>query len=79
MIQETITRDRALKSAFCSCDLTVGAFFLVWSIDKIVNPEHAQAVFERFYLTSISGELALAAGVLRRLSFSPSWPARSRP
>ena len=67
MIQETITRDRALEVSLLLLRLTVGAFFLVWSIDKIVNPEHAQAVFERFYLTSISGELAIAAGVIQTL------------
>ena len=67
MTEATITRDRALEISLLLLRLSLGAFFLVWSIDKIVNPEHAQAVFERFYLTSISGELSVAAGVAQTL------------
>jgi len=59
--------DRALEISLLLLRLSIGAFFLVWSVDKIVNPDHAQAVFERFYLTSISAELSIAAGVAQTL------------
>jgi len=67
MTDAAAPRDRTLEISLLLLRLSVGAFFLVWSVDKIVNPEHAQAVFERFYLTSISGELSIAAGVLQSL------------
>jgi hypothetical protein len=67
MTNAAITRDRTLEISLLLLRLSLGAFLLVWSIDKVVNPEHAQAVFERFYLTSISGELAIAAGVIQTL------------
>lgn len=63
MTEAAMMRDRALEISLLLLRLSLGAFFLVWSIDKIVNPEHAQAVFERFYMTPISGEIALAAGI----------------
>lgn len=67
MTDAAAPRDRTLEISLLLLRLSLGAFFLVWSIDKIVNPEHAQAVFERFYLTSISGELAITTGAVQTL------------
>lgn len=67
MTNAAAQHDRTLEISLLLLRLSLGAFFLVWSIDKIINPEHAQAVFERFYLTSISGELAIATGAVQTL------------
>lgn len=41
--------DRPLAIALAVGRLSVAAFFLVWSIEKIVLPEKQQGVFEAFY------------------------------
>lgn len=43
--------------------LRVGVFVVMalWSVDKILNPEHAAGVFETFYLIGGMGPTALAA------------------
>lgn len=61
----TATRDRALETSLLLLRLSLGVFFLVWSIDKITNPGHTQAVFENFYMMPISPEIALAAGIVQ--------------
>lgn len=59
-----ITRDSRLEIGLLLLRLSLGAFFLVWSVDKILNPAHAQKVFETFYyFSSLSGELAIATGI----------------
>jgi hypothetical protein len=60
-----VTRDRTLEISLLLLRLSLGAFFLVWSIDKIINPEHAERVFAGFYMMSISGEVVLAAGIVQ--------------
>jgi len=41
--------------------------FLMWSFDKLVNPEHAIKVFGHFYKTDISTDTAQLIGVLQVL------------
>ncbi len=67
MTDAAAPRDRALEISLLLLRLSLGAFFLVWSIDKIVDPGHAQAVFERFYMAPISGDIALGLGVAQTL------------
>ena len=43
--------------------IATGLFFLVWALDKLVNPKHTLAVFEKFYFMPISVTVALALGV----------------
>ena len=47
--------------------LTTGLFFLVWSIDKIVDPAHAQRVFETFYFMEIGPSISIGLGVAQTL------------
>ena len=47
--------------------LTTGLFFLIWSIDKIVDPAHAQRVFEKFYLMEIVPSISIGLGVAQTL------------
>jgi len=63
MIYETAARDRALEISLLLLRLSLGTFFMVWAIDKIANPEHAERVFVGFYMMSISGGVVLAAGI----------------
>jgi len=63
MIDAATTRDRALEISLLLLRLSIGAFFLVWAFDKIVNPEHAGRVFAGFYMMPISGDIVLASGI----------------
>lgn len=47
--------------------ITTGLFFLVWSIDKIVQSEHTVKVFKKFYMMEISTQVALGLGVVQTL------------
>ena len=50
--------------------LRLGVFLpmFLWSIDKILNPEHAARVFEKFYfLPGLGSELFLILGILQTL------------
>ena len=46
----------------------VAAVFLMWTIDKFVNPEHASKVFEKFYkIPSLTATLSYAVGAVQML------------
>lgn len=47
--------------------LSIGLFFLVWSVEKLVAPELTQRVFETFYFFPISTALSYVIGVLQTL------------
>ena len=51
-------RDETLELSLFLIRITVAVFMLVWAVDKIVNPAHAQGVFAKFYLLKdISAQL----------------------
>lgn len=46
----------------------IAAVFLMWTIDKFVNPDHAAKVFEKFYkIPSLSASLSYAVGGVQLL------------
>lgn len=45
--------------------MTTAAFFLVWSVEKIVAPEIAQKVFARFYASNVSAGVSIIGGILQ--------------
>ena len=48
--------------------LGIAAVFLIWTVDKFVNPGHAAAVFEKFYkIPGLSATLAYAVGAVQML------------
>lgn len=47
--------------------LTVGLFFLQWSVEKIVKPETTAKIFDHFYGLDLSLSLAQALGVVEAL------------
>lgn len=46
-------RDTKLEACLLLMRLAIAAFMLVWAVDKVIAPEHAQAVFSRYYLTEL--------------------------
>jgi len=53
------------KLAWCLLILRLGiaTVFVMWTIDKFINPSHAAAVFERFYqLSGLTPEISYAIG-----------------
>lgn len=76
--------DASLRRALATCLVLlragVAVVFLMWTIDKFVNPGHAAKVFEKFYmLPGMGAALAWAVGaaqLLVVLSFLAGWMKR---
>ena len=70
-IQIPIFDDKAKKQLGISLlllRLGIAAVFLIWTIDKFVNPGHAAAVFEKFYkVPGLSATMAYAVGAVQML------------
>lgn len=47
--------------------VTVGLFFLQWSVEKIVKPEVTASIFDNFYGLGLSPTLAQVLGVIEAL------------
>jgi CBS domain containing-hemolysin-like protein len=47
--------------------ISIGIFFLVWSIEKIVAPELAQKVFKNFYFSEISPGVSVILGIIQTI------------
>ena len=45
--------------------ITVTAFFLIWSIEKIIAPEITQGVFSRFYSLTIPSGFSVFIGIVQ--------------
>ncbi|QDV59084.1 MauE/DoxX family redox-associated membrane protein [Rosistilla oblonga] len=64
------TSDPKLRPQLALCllliRLGITSVFLMWTIDKFVNPEHAAAVFKKFYMVpSLSSSLAYGIGAIQ--------------
>ena len=60
-----MTSIRKMEIGLATIRITTAAFFLVWSIEKIVAPEIAQKVFARFYASNISTGVSITLGILQ--------------
>jgi putative oxidoreductase len=58
-------RDTKLEACLLLMRLTIAAFMLVWAVDKVIAPEHAQAVFSRYYFTELTHQPILILGVVQ--------------
>lgn len=47
--------------------VTTALFFLVWSLDKIINAKHTLRVFEKFYFLPLSESTSLMLGIAQTL------------
>ncbi len=56
---------RTLETGLLILRVSIGAFFLVWSIEKIVAPELARRVFEAFYFSSPGDAALIATGIVQ--------------
>jgi hypothetical protein len=53
--------DQRLPTALFTLRITVFLVMLMWTLDKILNPGHAGAVFENFYFIPGLGSVVLTA------------------
>lgn len=60
-------RDLQLEVGLFLLRLSCAGLFLVWAIDKLINPAHAAKVFEVFYFSEISNEISLGLGIAQLL------------
>lgn len=57
--------EKNLKFSLLSLRVSVFIVMLFWTIDKMINPEHANNVFQKFYhIGSFSKSLMMAIGVI---------------
>ena len=59
--------DPALQRSLLVMRLTIGAFFLVWALEKLIAPELTARVFQTFYFSNPSVELIYAMGAAQTL------------
>ena len=60
-----MTESRKLEIALLSLRLTIGAFFLVWALQKVLLPEASRRVVETFYFSSPSELFLVATGLVQ--------------
>lgn len=57
--------DKKLPISLFSMRVTVFIVMLMWTIDKLIRPEHASGVYEKFYgLSGVMGYLMQGFGIL---------------
>ncbi|MEQ8541725.1 MAG: hypothetical protein RIB93_30235 [Coleofasciculus sp. D1-CHI-01] len=66
-IKENImSSDRRISVALLSLRLSVFLVMLMWTLDKFVNPDHAAAVYQNFYLISgLSNQMFYVIGAIQ--------------
>ncbi|MEM1171773.1 MAG: DoxX protein [Cyanobacteria bacterium P01_H01_bin.35] len=62
-----MTDQQKLQISLALIRISTAVFFLVWSIEKIISPEAAQRIFQKFYFLSISNSLAIGIGIIQTL------------
>ncbi|MGB3509523.1 MAG: hypothetical protein WBA93_09800 [Microcoleaceae cyanobacterium] len=62
-----MTNERKLQIGLALIRISTAAFFLVWSIEKIISPEVTQRIFQKFYFLSISNSISVGIGILQTL------------
>ena len=58
-------RDMKLEASLLLMRLAIAAFMLVWALDKVIAPEHAQSVFSRYYLTELPADPFIFIGLVQ--------------
>ena len=61
----SVQKDTKLEISLLIMRLTIAAFMLIWAVDKVIDPEHAQAVFSRFYFTELSAQPFVVIGLVQ--------------
>ncbi|WP_446378703.1 hypothetical protein [Coleofasciculus sp. D1-CHI-01] len=61
-----MSSDRRISVALLSLRLSVFLVMLMWTLDKFVNPDHAAAVYQNFYLISgLSNQMFYVIGAIQ--------------
>lgn len=60
-----MTSAKKIKIGLATIRFTVTAFFLIWSIEKIIAPEITQGVFSRFYSLTIPSGFSVFIGIIQ--------------
>ncbi len=59
--------DQKIRLSLAIIRITTALFFLIWSVEKIIKPEIAQRVFDRFYGLEITPNISVMIGVIQTL------------
>ncbi len=51
-----MTTQRRISIALCSLRISIFIVMLMWTLDKFIRPEHAAAVFEKYYFIASLGQ-----------------------
>ncbi len=62
-----MTDQRRLQIALAVMRISIGLFFLVWAIEKLVAPEVTQRVFKAFYFSEIPIAVSYGIGIVQTL------------
>ena len=62
-----MTDEGKLQISLALIRISMGLFFLVWSIEKIIAPELTQRVFQRFYFLEINPTASVILGIIQTL------------
>ena len=70
-----MTRELRLRASLLVLRVTLALVFAVWALDKILHPEHAGRVFDRFYRLPGLGAPTLAAIGAAQLALTTAFVA----
>jgi len=57
-----VERDRKIEISLLIMRITFAAFIMVWALDKVIAPEHAQKVFSGYYSTELPVQILMIIG-----------------
>ena len=60
-----VQRDTKLEVSLLIMRLTFAAFIVVWAVDKVIAPEHAQKVFSYYYFTDLPPAPFMTIGIVQ--------------
>ena len=65
-VQDISNIQQKLRPALLALRLGIGIVFVMWTVDKFANPEHAAKVFEKFYgIGSMAASMTYLVGALQ--------------
>lgn len=62
-----MSHEQRLQISLMLLRVSIGVFFLVWSVEKLVAPEVAQRVFETFYSSPLPVAVSYLLGTIQTL------------
>lgn len=59
--------DKKLEISLLIIRISIGMFFLVWAVEKIIDTNSVQKVFSTFYYLNISAAISIGLGIVQAL------------